>query len=72
MSAPVLTKVEPGVYRSLVRPRGAGGEPFNIYVRGQFRELRSQRQWVVESDDERFFLTLSEARTYLACFFEAA
>lgn len=67
-----LGRIGPGRYEAVVRAIDSGCEPFTLIVYGQFRNHPAHRQWVVVSDDERFFLSLKEARAYIDRFFEEA
>jgi len=62
-----LTRKGSMFYEALVRPRGVSREPFMLTVcRG------GPGEWVVDSDTERFFPTLKDARKYINTFFEPA
>ena len=73
---PVLHRAGPGRYISLVRANGVDDEPFMIAVHGQFRDNRAMCCWVVEAeigvDHFAQFMTLTEARAYINCWFVKA
>jgi hypothetical protein len=75
-----LTRKSPGHYTAMVTVKGAGGDPFeaNVYGPGsQFYNPKIARErpgerWMVETDTERFFGTMAQARDYLNRFFNPA
>jgi hypothetical protein len=69
-----LTRTAPGHYRATVAAKYSGLPPIEITVVGPDPHYRSETtfgyRWVVNTDTERFFNTLREARIYLNRFFE--
>ena len=65
----------PGFYTAYVRDKDVPGEPFELMVLGPDPHFPQSPgyQWVVESDDEEcFFGTLRDARSYVNRFFDPA
>lgn len=76
MPAGTYFGTERPVYEARVVGRGTGGDPFVARVvgpdAGKPEVYALGDRWMVETDNERFFRTLADARAYLDRFFEAA
>lgn len=62
-----------GSYFAHVATKGFGENKLTVYVYGpdpNYGDGDPNYRWVVESDDERYFRTLADARKYLNNFFE--